>query len=150
MSAANSLANLQQPPTVRLGLRTLTPLYTGGIGQWGDQIQPAGILGSIRHFSILVADALGNQDFDERFWGKKPSGDGGHHAKGVAIRLDTSKLEGQSMPNNVRIPTNLDRHMGWYFNQAFTGDWALSLTPRSSLDNVQSAHDWQTLLLALR
>ncbi|MEI6416046.1 MAG: hypothetical protein WCP34_17555, partial [Pseudomonadota bacterium] len=67
MSTANPLQNLHRPETVRLALRTLTPLYTGGIGQWGDQIQPSGILGSIRHFSILVADALGNQGFEERF-----------------------------------------------------------------------------------
>ena len=46
-----------------LKLKTLTPLYTGGIGQQGDQIHPSNLLGGIRHFSCLVARFLGEKDF---------------------------------------------------------------------------------------
>ena len=44
-------------------ITTSTPLFIGGIGQYGEQIHPSGLLDSIRYFSCLVAGAIGDTKF---------------------------------------------------------------------------------------
>jgi hypothetical protein len=63
------------------------------------QVHPSGLLGSIRHFSCLVAAAVGDSGFETRVWGttteETPKN---HHAKRVALRVDVSDLHEQSLP----------------------------------------------------
>ena len=53
------LVSIQTPESVVFNLSTLTPLYTGGIGQHGEQLHPSGLLGSIRHFSLPGGQGFG-------------------------------------------------------------------------------------------
>lgn len=144
------LADLRKPEpgqdSITLDLVTLTPLYTGGIGQWGDQIHPSGLLGSIRFFSCLVARTLGDTDFEEAVWGNA-SGDN-HHAKGVGLRWDTTGLSlDKKLPPRVDFQREDDskRKRSWFYNQAYRGTLKFTLTRREISDK-----HWNLLLLALR
>ena len=62
-------AELRRSDSVGLTLHTLTPLYTGGVGQPGDQIHPSGLPGGRRRFSCLLAAAVGDATFEHVVWG---------------------------------------------------------------------------------
>lgn len=63
------LAELRRPNSVGLTLHTLTPLYTGGVGQPGDQIHPSGLPGGLQRLSCLLAAAVGDATFEHAVWG---------------------------------------------------------------------------------
>jgi hypothetical protein len=142
------LQNLHKPrmgeDSITLDLVTQTPLYTGGIGQWGDQIHPSGLLGSIRFFSCLVARTLGDTGFEDAVWVN--AGGDNHHARGVALRWDVSGLKLTQLPEKLEFQReDIGRKRAWYYNQAYTGRLKLTVTRRNISDN-----HWNLLLLALR
>ena len=135
---------------VRLRLKTLTPLYTGGIGQRGDQLHSSGLLGSIRAFSGLVARAVGDSGFEARVWGNAGTREQKPSAKGVSLRIDTSGLQRISLPERpIKIPKQdrTQKDSSWYFNgsPAMEGTLGLSLLPLGISDE-----DWNLLMIALR
>ena len=143
MNAPDRLARLHTPQTdgLVLRLKTLTPLYTGGIGQLGDQIHPSNLLGGIRHLSCLVARTLGDAEFEKTVWGETGS------AKQVALRWDTSALalvKALCDRDTIKIPKAGGGESKWYFNSAFEGALGLQLSRRG----ISEAH-WQILTLAL-
>ena len=140
------LAELRRPDSVVLTLRTLTPLYTGGIGQHGDQIHPSGLLGGLRRFSCLLAATVGDAVFENAVWGTAPNADD-RHAKRVGLRLDNSSLrKNEGLPGliNWNRPDGKKRQ-GWFYNVAYEGAFHLTFTRRG----ISDPH-WQLLLLALR
>ncbi len=146
----SALAALRTPDhdahSVQLALRTLTPLYTGGVGQHGDQIHPAGLLGGVRKFSCLLAATVGDAGFEHAVWGTAPNADD-RHAKQIALRVDTSGLKKISdLPARINWDrSDGQRRQGWYYNVAQDGVLRLTLTRRG----ISNPH-WQLLLLALR
>ncbi len=141
-----ALQGLKQPESLTLHLKTLTPLYTGGVGQYGEQLHPSGLLGSIRSFSCLLAAALGNEQFETEVWGTTTETNHNNvHAKKVALRWDISRLETQELPDKISWQDDTHQHRGWFFNSAKKGEFTLTLTRRGISDT-----DWQLLLLALR
>jgi hypothetical protein len=146
MNAPDMLARLRTPQAdgLVLRLRTLTPLYTGGIGQLGDQVHPSNLLGGIRHFSCLVARTLGEADFEDVVWGNPGRGEQKAKAKQVALRWDTSALTRVSLPETVKVPKAGGGESRWFFNSAFEGELGLQLARRG----ISDAH-WQILTLAL-
>lgn len=128
-----------------LRLRTLTPLYTGGVGQYGDQLHPSGILGSIRHFSCLTAAAMGDGTFEREVWGE--AGEGKPHAKrvGVGVQAEGSVFKFENLPSNKVSVTDAGRTSTWYYNQAGRGVFAITLTRLG----ISQPH-WKILLLSLR
>jgi len=141
------LAGIQKPDaySVSLNMITLTPLYTGGIGQWGDQIHPSGLLGSIRHFSCLVARTLGDATFEQEVWGKVGVGQNDTHAKRIALCWDFSDLSTITFSPNKLLENETFKGKGWHFNQAQYGSLKLKLTQHG----ISDAH-WNILLIALR
>jgi len=145
----SALDGLRGPDSHGFTLRTLTPLYTGGVGQRGEHLHPSGILGSIRHFSCLLANALGDPGFAERVWGR--AGDAQHmpRAKAIGLRIDPSGLKSRTpVPGNGGITwTAADghHHRGWFYNSMQDGPIAVTLTPRGI-----SETDLNVLLTALR
>ena len=142
----NVLAELRRPDSATLTLRTLTPLYTGGVGQHGDQIHPSGLLGGLRRFSCLLAATVGDGDFETRVWGSTADD---RHAKRVGLRIDTSglnkiQLVGGNGCLNWPRPDGKPRQ-GWFYNVAHEGSLRLVITRRG----ISDPH-WQLLLLALR
>ncbi len=137
------LDSLKRPDSAALTLRTLTPLYTGGIGQHGDQIHPSGLLGGLRRFSCLLAATVGDPEFEHAVWGTAPNADD-RHAKRVALHWDFSGLEKLTLPFQIKIDDRKG-HKGWYYNVAYFGNLRLVLTQRG----ISVSH-WQLLLLALR
>ncbi len=137
------LGTIQTPEAAVFNLTTLTPLYTGGIGQHGEQLHPSGLLGSIRHWSGLVARALGDRAFEERVWGNVNRDD--THAKQVAVRWDGGGLKPIRLPPTIEIAREDNKKSAWYFNQALIGNCQLTLTRQGISDA-----DWLLLLLALR
>lgn len=146
MNAPEMLARLRTPQVdgLVLRLRTLTPLYTGGIGQLGDQVHPSNLLGGIRHLSCLVARTLGDAGFEGAVWGNPGRGEQKAKAKQVALRWDTSALVRVSLPETVRVPKAGGGESRWFFNSAFEGELGLQLARRG----ISDAH-WQILTLAL-
>lgn len=160
----NALAGLQTPASTgraEFGLHTLTPLYTGGIGQQGEALHPSGLLGGVRRFSCLLAAALGDTGFEAAVWGRAGDQQCNPSAKGVALqwRFDElcsverscdDKKSGNTRPGKQFSPINWSRadgrnRAGWYFNYSHIGD--LSLVAQRH--GISDAH-WQLLLLALR
>ena len=146
MSATDMLAGLRTPQTSGLVLRltTRTPLYTGGVGQLGDQVHPSSLLGGIRHFSCLVARMLGDADFEHAVWGNSGGGSQKAQAKQVALYWDTSGLTRVSLPETVRVAKASGGESRWFFNSAFEGELELQLARRG----ISDAH-WHILTLAL-
>ncbi|MDQ5908103.1 MAG: hypothetical protein QG599_194 [Pseudomonadota bacterium] len=138
------LDSLQRPDGVALTLRTLTPLYTGGVGQHGDQVHPSGLLGGIRRFSCLLAASVGDPGFEHAVWGT-PTDAKKHHAKQIALRIDSTEKK-TTLPRQINWPRSdgKDRR-GWYYNVAHEDVLHLTLTRRG----ISEPH-WQLLLLALR
>ncbi len=135
------LAAIRRPAAsgVTVPLQTLTPLYTGGIGQTGERVYPSGILGGLRRWSSWLAVALGDANFETRVWGETGS------AKQVGLSLDSKDLKVEDLPN-IEVPrADGAHHNGWFFGQALHGQWQLTLTRRGIAET-----DWQRLLLALR
>jgi len=143
----SSLESLQVAETVSLRLDTLTPLYTGGVGQHGDQIHPSGILGGIRRFSCLLAAAVGDASFEHQTWGTDANEEAGRrHAKRVAVRVDPSGLRPVTLPGRINWPRGDEqKRNGWFYNVAHEGVLGLAFTRRG----ISDPH-WQLLLLALR
>lgn len=122
-----------------LKLKTLTPLYTGGIGQQGDQIHPSNLLGGIRHFSCLVARFLGEKDFETEVWGTAEGSE--PKAKQIALKWDTSELKPINF-HNKKIKINNNK--GWYFSSAFEEELTLQITKRNIDDKY-----WNILLISI-
>lgn len=146
MNAPELLRRLRAPSGdgLVLRLRTLTPLYTGGIGQLGDQIHPSNLLGGLRQMSCLVARTLGDTNFEAKVWGNAGGGGNDAAAKQVALRWDTGALERKSLPAEISLPRDGDKRSTWWFNTAFTGPLTLTVTRRG----ISDAH-WQILQVAL-
>lgn len=142
----NVLADLRRPDSVVLTLRTLTPLYTGGVGQHGDQIHPSGLLGGLRRFSCLLAATVGDAGFENAVWGTAPNADD-RHAKRVGLRLDGSGLrKNEELPGRINWDRpDGQRRQGWFYNVAHEDTLRLTVTRRG----ISDPH-WQLLLLALR
>jgi hypothetical protein len=147
MNAPEMLVRLRTPQAdgLALRLRTLTPLYTGGIGQLGDQVHPSNLLGGIRHLSCLLARTLGDSDFEAAVWGNPGRGEQKAQARQVALRWDTSRLERKVLPPEIKIPRgDGGKDSRWWFNTGFEGELSLQLTRRGISDN-----HWHFLTLAL-
>jgi len=129
--------------SIPIPLTTLTPLFTGGIGQHGEQIHPSGLLGSIRYFSCLVASAIGDTDFINTVWGN--TGADALQAKQVALRWEIDGLQPIDLPDISIKREDGNKGSKWFFNCAQQGDLSLVLTKRG----ISEAH-WNLLLLALR
>ena len=140
MNAPEMLLRLRRPQEdgLVLRLKTLTPLYTGGIGQLGDQIHPSNLLGGIRHMSCLVARTLGDAGFEKDVWGETG------HAKQVGLKWDTAGLALLNLPEMVKVPKATGGESKWYFNSAFEGELGLQVSRRGISDAR-----WQILMLAL-
>ncbi|MBP9217484.1 MAG: hypothetical protein KBD39_04860 [Sterolibacterium sp.] len=141
MNAPVTLEQLQHPDKqgLRLRLRTLTPLYTGGIGQQGEQLHPSNLLGGLRHMSCMVARTLGVADFESQVWGTTGQ------AKQIGLHWDTRQLKPVSLPDKIDLPRRPDgKQSRWYFNTAHVGELGLSLTRRG----ISDLH-WQILRIAL-
>ena len=127
MNAPVTLEQLQHPDKqgLRLRLRTLTPLYTGGIGQQGEQLHPSNLLGGLRHMSCMVARTLGVADFESQVWGTTGQ------AKQIGLHWDTRQLKPVSLPDKIDLPRRPDgKQSRWYFNTAHVGELGLSLVRR--------------------
>lgn len=127
-----------------LRLRTLTPLYTGGIGQMGDQVHPSNLLGGTRHMACTLARTLGDGDFERSVWGHAGGGEIAAQAKQIALRWDTSNLQRINLPSPVAIPREGSKDSRWWFNTAFKGDLTLHLTRMGISDR-----HWLILQLAI-
>ena len=146
----NALAGLRTPADAgraEFRLRTLTPLYTGGIGQQGEHIHPSNLLGGVRRFSCLLAAAIGDAGFEADVWGRAGDARSEPAAKGVACGWDIGLLRECKLRPTVNWPRSDDKNRpgGWRFNVAHAGALTLGLTRRA----ISDAH-WQLLLLALR
>ena len=124
----NVLADLRRPDSAVLTLRTLTPLYTGGVGQHGDQIHPSGLLGGLRRFSCLLAATVGDDRFEYAVWGT-PTDAKDHHAKRVGLHVDTSGLRKIDLLGRINWDRpDGQRRQGWFYNVAHEGSLRLVIT----------------------
>jgi len=133
----------QDGASIRIPLTTLTPLFTGGIGQYGEQVHPSGLLGSIRYFSCLVAAAVGDREFINQVWGS--TGDQHAHAKQVAFRWEVEGLQKVNLPSSITLKRDDGKNSKWFFTCAQQGNLVLVLTKRGITDT-----HWNLLLIALR
>lgn len=146
MNAPDFLARLHVPAGdgLTLHLQTLAPLYTGGIGQLGDQIHPSNLLGGLRQMSCLVARTLGDGGFEAEVWGNAGGGGNKAAAKQVALHWDTRRLERKTLPAEISLPREGGRNSRWWFNTGFEGELGLQITRNGISDGR-----WQMLKIAL-
>lgn len=139
----NALAGLRTPADAgraEFRLRTLTPLYTGGIGQQGEHIHPSGLLGGVRRFSCLLAAAIGDAGFEADVWGRAGDARPKPAAKSVACGWDIGLLRECKLRPTVNWPRSdgKNRPGGWRFNVAHAGALTLGLTRRAISDATGS------------
>jgi hypothetical protein len=146
MHAPDALSRLRTPTHdgLVLRLKTLTPLYTGGIGQLGDQIHPSNLLGGLRHMSCLVARTLGDADFEKVVWGNPGHGAIQAQAKQIGLHWNTKELKSKELPREVSFERSGRKPSRWWFSAAYEGELSLQIT-RSG---ISQAH-WHMLMVAL-
>ena len=135
------------PECVTVCFETQTPLYTGGIGQMGDALYPSNLLGGLRHFSTMLANALGVAGFEDRVWGTAGQAGQPAHAKGVALHWDFSQMGKITLPPKIEIPKSGKEQKNpsrWWFNTAYAGRFSLTMTRRALSD-----FDWQLVRMAV-
>ncbi len=125
--------------TLTVHIRTLTPLWTGGIDSTMDRIHETGILGSLRWWYEAIVRGLGGEACD-------PTGDDrcpdrqGRYCDACAVFGATGlqrafRLEGPVWWNRERGSKleikmrNARNHLGWHLGRGFLGEATLQFIP---------------------
>jgi hypothetical protein len=144
--ALDTLSRLREPMPdgLVLQLKTLTPLYTGGIGQLGDQIHPSNLLGGIRHLSCLVARTLGDEQFEPSVWGNPGHGALQAQAKQIGLHWNTKGLLPKDLPREISFQRSGAKLSRWWFSAAYEGELSLQITRCG----ISQPH-WHILMISL-
>jgi len=151
---------------LRVKIKTLTPLWTGGVDGTMDRIHETGILGSLRWWYEALVRGLGGEACDPTSDGKSGTSkrcpdDNGHYCDVCAVFGATGlrrafRLEGPAWwnaehHNRLTVKVNQHRrHRGWYLGRGYLGEGELALRALRLPENWQTDDLWQTLYLALR
>ena len=141
---------------MEIKLRTLTPLWTGGVDGTMDRIHETGIIGSLRWWYEAIMRGLGGWACDPSKH-ECPDKDGKFCdvcAVFGSTRLQRMfRLEGPRWRNKApqsRLTVKVNGNRGWYLGRGFLGadDWQfISLRRVWGWDEDDL---WQTILLTLR
>ena len=151
---------------LRVKIKTLTPLWTGGVDGTMDRIHETGILGSLRWWYEALVRGLGGEACDPTSDGKSGTSkrcpdDNGHYCDVCAVFGATGlrrafRLEGPAWwnaehHNRLTVKVNQHRrHRGWYLGRGYLGEGELALRALRLPENWQTDDLWQTLYFALR
>ncbi|RME10521.1 MAG: type III-B CRISPR module RAMP protein Cmr1 [Ardenticatenia bacterium] len=137
-------------------LRTLTPLWTGGVDRTMDRIHETSILGSLRWWYEAIVRGLGGSACDPSTH-TCPDNDGNYcdvcAVFGATGLQRAFRLEGPEWWNNRRqdrLTVKVNNNRGWYLGHGYIGEGAFRIVPL----RVPAGLTWddvkQTLLLTLR
>ena len=140
--------------TVRI--RTLTPLWTGGVDGTMDRIHETGILGSLRWWYEAIVRGLGGSACDPTSDDRCPDKDGNYcdvcAVFGATGLQRAFRLEGPVWWNeerNRRLTIRVNRNRGWYLGRGFLGQGEFHLRTLRLPEGWTHEDLQQTVLLTL-
>ncbi len=141
--------------TVRL--RTLTPLYTGGVDGTMDRIHETGILGSLHWWYEAIVRGLEGSACDPVSDGRCPDNEGNYcdvcavfGATGLqrAFRMEGPVWWNEAPQAKLTVKMRRNRqHRGWHLGRGLMGQAALQFIPLRLPDSWTQEDLWQSLLL---
>ena len=145
---------------IDIQLRTLTPLYTGGVDGKMNRIHETGILGSLRWWYEAIVRGLGGSACDPTADGRCPDNEGNYcdvcavfGATGLqrAFRMEGSVWWNEEPQAKLTVKMRQNRrHRGWHLGRGFIGQADLKFTPLRLPSGWTQDDLWQSLLLTWR
>jgi len=140
--------------TLNVTIKTLTPLWTGGVDGKMDRVHETGILGSLRWWYEAIVRGLGGWACDPVSDGRCPDKDG-NYCDACAVFGATGlqrafRVEGPVWWNedpNKRLTIKVKNNRGWYLGRGFMGQADLKFTPLRLPEGLTREDLWQSLLL---
>ena len=142
---------------LEIKIKTLTPLWTGGVDTTMDRIHGTGLLGSLRWWYEAVVRGLGGYACDPTSDNRCPDESGNYcdvcqvfGATGLrrAFRLEGPVWWNEERSRRLEIKVNNNR--GWYLGRGFMGQGDLRLRTLRLPEGWSEKDLWQILLLTLR
>ena len=143
--------------TLSIQIRTLTPLWTGGVDGTMDRIHETGILGSLRWWYEAIVRGLGGSACDPTGDDRCPDRDGRYcdvcAVFGATGRQRAFRLEGPEWWNDAmenRLTVKVKNNRGWYLGRGYLGDGAFRIVPLRTPQGLAWEDVQQTLVLTMR
>jgi len=146
--------------TIRI--RTLTPLWTGGVDGTMDRIHETGIIGSLRWWYEAIVRGLGGSACDPTSDGKdrtpKRCPDDGRYcdvcrvfgATGLQRSFKLVASEWWNLHRESRLTVKVNKNRGWYLGRGFMGEIELALQILRLPENWSQEDLFQTLFLTMQ
>jgi len=135
-------------------IKTLTPLYTGGIDGTMDRIHETGILGSLRWWYEAIVRGLGGWACDPTTDGRCPDNEGNYcdvcAVFGATGLQRAFRMEGPVWWNEQRdrrLTIKVRGNRGWFLGRGFMGQADLKFIPLRLPEGWAREDLWQSLLL---
>jgi CRISPR-associated protein Cmr1 len=109
-------------PELTISLKTLTPLWTGGVDQTCDRLHETGLIGSLRWWYEALVRGLGGYACDPTFEARCPDKDGNR-----CVACELFGCTGWSRKFRLRVADNTGKLRGQCLNAAT--DFDLRLVP---------------------
>ncbi len=145
--------------TLTVRIRTLTPLWTGGIDGTMDRIHETGILGSLRWWYEAIVRGLGGYACDPTGDDRCPDRQGRYcdvcavfGATGLqrAFRLEGPVWWNRERGSKLEIKMrNARDHRGWHLGRGFLGEATLQFVPLRLPEGWSWRKVWEMLSLTL-
>ncbi len=142
---------------LKVVVRTLTPIYTGGVDGTMDRIHETGILGSLRWWYEAIVRGLGGTACDPTTDGRCPDNEGNYcdvcavfGATGLqrAFRVEGPNWWNEEPQAKLTVKMHRNRrHRGWHLGRGFMGQADLKFTPLRLPEGLTQEDLWQSLLL---
>ena len=146
-------------PSLEVRIRTLTPLWTGGIDGTMDRIHETGILGSLRWWYEAIVRGLGGYACDPTGDDRCPDRQGRYcdvcavfGATGLqrAFRLEGPVWWNRERGSKLEIKMrNARDHRGWHLGRGFLGEATLQFVPLRLPEGWSWRKVWEMLSLTL-
>ncbi|OAG28554.1 type III-B CRISPR module RAMP protein Cmr1 [Thermodesulfatator autotrophicus] len=142
---------------LKVKIKTLTPLYTGGVDGTMDRIHETGILGSLRWWYEAIVRGLGGSACDVTGDHRCPDKDG-RYCDVCAVFGTTGlqrafRLEGPVWWNEKRgwrLEIKVNNNRGWFLGRGFMGGGEMHLRALRLPEGWAESDLWQTVLLTFR
>ncbi len=146
--------------TLTVKIKTLTPLWTGGVDGTMDRIHETGIIGSLRWWYEAIVRGLGGSACDPTSDSRCPDKDGNYcdacavfGATGLqrAFRLEGTEWQNDARENRLTVKVSSHpKHRGWYLGRGWMDEGAMNIVPMRLPEGWSRYELQQTLSLTLR
>ncbi len=143
--------------TLTVKIKTLTPLWTGGVDSTMDRIHETGIIGSLRWWYEAIVRGLGGSACDPTSDSRCPDRDGNYcdacavfGATGLqrAFRLEGPEWWYQTRENTLKVWVKNNK--GWFLGRGFMSEGEMQIVPLRLPEGWETGDLRQSLYLTMK